>query len=150
MAIFLGVSKKPSVLLKVSPGQSSFWCVFGGTQKAIPGDLILVYFTASSSVVHDGIKQIYRVMSIPRTIADSECTTHGMSQVETELLLNLDKAIKIREMKEHPIVSQWGAVSRNMQGVTFAIGPKIWPDLREMIVKSNPNVVNVLKMVDAD
>lgn len=38
MAIFVGVSKKPGLILKIRPGEDSYWCVYGGTQLAKASD----------------------------------------------------------------------------------------------------------------
>lgn len=145
MAIFVGVSKKPGLLLKIRPGEESYWCVYGGTQPAQPGDLLLLYFTVASSRLWQGIAQLYRVASKPARDEYSECSSHRMAHIKTELLLNLPKPVTIKELKGHPTLRRMNAVNRNMQGVTFVVEDRLWTDLQELIVANNPEAAGVLQ-----
>jgi hypothetical protein len=140
MAVFIGISKKPGLLLKIRPGEESFWCVYAGTQPTSPGDLLLIYFTAASSKIWQGIAQIYRVTSKPQKNDYSECASYRMAEVKTELLLTIPKPITMKELKAHPSLSRMNAVGRNMQGVTFVVEEHLWPVLKDLIIARNPEV----------
>ena len=146
MAVFLGVSRTLSFLNK-KPGDLNFWCIGGTSKAAKPGDQLLLYFPQSASSTKNGIGQIYQITSTAQKSDHSACHSFGMSEVETQLLLNLNTHIQIRYMKADPVLRKWGAVGRNMQGVTFAVNSEIWPSLRAMIVASNPNADAVLETV---
>jgi len=144
MKVFLGISRQVE-FLKDSPGKMNFWCVKKNQVQL--GDLLLLYFPVSVSHKESGIRQIYRITSIPTSSTPNmyECTSRGLFSVETELLLKLGNAIKIQDLKTNPVLSRWGAVSRNMQGVTFDVDKTIWPTLRNLILSRNPNAIVILQ-----
>jgi predicted RNA-binding protein with PUA-like domain len=144
MAVFVGVSRQLP-LLKSQPGDFHYWCVGGVSMKTKPGDQLLLYFPSNASPTKAGIGQIYQIISHPQSLSSSPCVMYGMSEIKTRLILNLDRHITFRAMKEHPLLQHWGAIRRNMQGVTFAIGDEMWPALRSIIVESNPEADAILE-----
>jgi hypothetical protein len=144
MKVFLGVSRQVK-FLKDSPGQMNFWCVKKNQVEL--GDLLLLYFPVSVSSKESGIRQIYRIVSIPTSTTFNmyECSSRGLFSVETELLLMLGNAIKIQDLKTDPVLRRWGAVSRNLQGVTFEVDDTIWPTLRNLIISRNPSSIRILQ-----
>ena len=138
MTVFLGVSRTLA-LLKSNPGDFNFWCIGGASKNAKAGDQILLYFPVAVSKSKSGIRQIYQITEVKKDLNRSICYNYGMSEVEIQLLLNLDKSVTIKEMKNDSLLKDWGAIKRNMQGVTFAIDIELWPTLRSMIVTGSPN-----------
>ena len=136
MAVFLGISRTIE-FLTYKPGDWNFWCI-EKSQHPKRDDLLLLYFPVSVSRIANGIRQIYRITSQPRITNDSECVSRSMAHVDTELLLNLAEGIKFNDLKKHPRVREWGAIRRNMQGVTFTINSTIWLALRTMIEEADP------------
>ncbi len=147
MAVFLGVSKTRS-FLALQPGAKNFWCVGGASKNARAEDLILLYFPANVSPKHAGINQVYRITSAPHHMSLSDCAMRGMQHVDTELLLCLETPITIKDLKQHPVLSNWGAVRRNMQGVTFPMSHDVWLALRQLMIERNPEAADILAPVE--
>jgi hypothetical protein len=143
MSVYLGVSRTLA-FLEDEPGTKNFWCVSSKSQPTQPGDLLLLYFPVGVSRVLNGIGQVYQITSLPQGGKHSECGDRSMSSIDTELLLNLTEHIRVKDMKRNKIVRQWGALSRNFQGVTFAVPDLIWNALYTMILNQNPEVEEVL------
>lgn len=143
MELFVGISRNRE-FRKREPGSQNFWCVAGQSLKAQPGDLLLLYLPVSASPRFQGIGQIYRITSEPRRLNRSQCAIRGMAHIDTELLLTLERPVTAKEMKIHPVVRRWNALSRNFQGVTFAIPDYIWKELRLMILERNPQAATLL------
>ncbi len=144
MAVFVGVSKTLP-FLKDTPGKANFWCVSGQTKFAQPRDQLLLYFPLGASRSTYGIAQVYLITSTPRSVYRSPCAARGMSPVDTSLLLNLRERITVKDMKADPVVRDWGAVRRSMQGVTFFVPKEIWPHLRALVVTRNPDADSILE-----
>lgn len=143
MAVFLGVSRNLG-FQALEPGSLNFWCVSGTTRSAVAGDTLLLYFPRSVSEPRQGIRQIYEITSAPKAVVGSPCSSRGMLHVDTQLIANLAIPLTAKDLKAHPIVSRWGAVSRNFQGVTFAIDRSIWMSLRSMVIEKNPDASTLL------
>lgn len=143
MRVFLGICRTLSFLVD-SPGNKNFWCVGGASRLAAPGDQILLYFPVAVSHTRNGIGQVYQVISKPTSLRTSPCADFAMAHVDTQLLLTLRQRVTMKDMKANAVVRQWGAVQRNMQGVTFLVSQDVWPTLRSMIVERNPEADSVL------
>jgi hypothetical protein len=143
MAVYLGVSRTLS-LLDSKIKEKSFWCIHPRSQPVQPGDYLLLYVPVTVSKTKNGIKQIYLITTGATAIARSECSNRNMVSVETQLLLTLSNGITIREMKRDRIVREWGAIGRNMQGVTFSINHTIWSRLKSLIAIKNPDAAPLL------
>jgi hypothetical protein len=137
MRVYLGVSRNLS-FLDYAVGQKNFWCVYSNSQPAQPGDLLLLYIPVKASQTRNGIGQIYKIITTPQGGRHAECADRMMSSVETELLLNLDSRITIKDMKRDKVVRQWGALGRNLQGVTFSVPEHIWAGFKAIIIDRNP------------
>lgn len=137
--VFLGVSRNLR-LRDFVPGDKSYWCVFKGAQQAVPQDMILLYFPVVVSGSKSGISQIYRVTSFPESGVSMDCDTRGMAHVEIELIVNIANRVTMKDLKAHPILKEWGAVGRNMQGTTFRVPDNIWPPLKGLILAKNPHL----------
>lgn len=142
MSVILGVSRNLS-FLNYKPGDTNYWCVFKGHQKSYTGTLLLLYIPVGASFKYNGISQIYTIISEP-DFSNTLCDIRGMATVNTRLLTNLKNHIRIKDMKRDLVLSTWGAVSRNMQGVTFNVNPEIWMSLRKMIIQNNPELETLL------
>lgn len=137
--VFLGVSRNLK-LRDFVPGDRTYWCVFKGTQRADPQDIILLYFPVGVSGSQNGISQIYRIVTFPQTGVSMDCDTRGMAHVEIELTANLANRITMKDLKAHPVLKAWGAVGRNMQATTFSVPDDVWQSLKELILRKNPSL----------
>jgi|SRR6185295_17463688 len=143
MAVYLGVSRTLS-LLDSEIKEKSFWCIHTRSQPVQPGDYLLLYVPVTVSKIKNGIKQIYLITTGPTDITRSECSSRNMVSVETQLLMTLNNGITIREMKRDQTVQKWGAIGRNMQGVTFSMNYAIWSSLKSLIANKNPDAIPLL------
>ncbi len=119
------------------------------TQPAKPEDFLLLYIPVSVSAKQSGIRQIYLITSSPVGSAHAECSSRMMASVETQLLLKLPERVTMKEMKRDPILRKWGAIGRNMQGVTFSIDSKVWLALQALIATRNPDAIDFLNDISA-
>lgn len=144
MTVFVGVSRKTS-FLRLSPGETNFWCVAGQSSRAQPGDQLLLYIPVAVSRSVSGIGQIYQITSSPRVVHRSLCASLGMAHIDTVLMLKLEERVTAKDMKADSIVRHWAAIRRNFQGTTFLVSGEIWQALRRIIVAHNPRSDAILE-----
>lgn len=137
MSVLLGISRnrKP---LAVPLGNESYWCVHR-TNKAQPGDLLLLYFTGS------GIRQVYSIEAVDTATPVMDCQTRGMQTVTISLIGNLATPVTVSQLKTHSVLQDMGAVRRNFQKTIFKVAPGHWPYLFELLVRTDRQLETVLR-----
>ena len=143
--VFVGVSRNLS-LQNNKPGDKGYWCVFKSTQRAEPGDFLLLYFPVGVSATRSGINQIYRITSNPQNGVNFDCDGRGMAHVSTELIVNLKNRITMKDLKGNSVIRNWGAIGRNMQSATFNVPEGIWIALKDLIISKNPEIQFALEL----
>mgnify|MGYP003376386541 FL=1 len=136
MNVFFGISSSKN-LMNLKEGDKSFWCIYSGYRAQIE-DVLLMYFTGV------GIRQVYQLITVAKVAERVECQTRGMKTVDTQLAVNLTRAVTVAQLKAHPVAKGIGPVRRNFQETVFRIRPEEWPTLLQLMVDNNPQLETLL------
>lgn len=103
-------------------------CVYTGK----PYSEIGFIFKAKTDLFED--EQIRRDWNKPAILVNSKIT--------------IPNPINIKELRQNPILSQWGAVRRNFMGSHFKMSNEEWNELKKLILEKNPELVEPLNKIE--
>ncbi|GAB4310814.1 MAG: hypothetical protein Kow0019_08940 [Methanobacteriaceae archaeon] len=99
------------------------------------GDIILVY----TGQPYSSIGFILKAISGP--FEDPEIRKKwNRPAVNVEKIAEISKPIELSELKENPVLSNWGAVKFNFRRSHFKMSNMEWEEIKKLIIEKNPEL----------
>ncbi len=109
------------------------------TDKTKKGDIVLIY----RGKPYSNIAYILKAKTDP--YKDEHFRDDWDIAIDLDEKIEIENPIKFQEMRNDPVLGEWGTVRRNFMGSFFEVPPNEWERLKKIILNKNPELDNQLR-----